>query len=282
MIVEKAHAKINLTLDVLDKLDTGYHEVRMIMTTLDLHDDVSFRSRDDEEIVVTSNNSIIPLNEHNISYKAALLMKNKFNIKSGVDIHIEKRIPVAAGLAGGSSDAAATLRGLNKLWNLELSLDELAVLGAKIGSDVPFCVYQKTALAKGTGTELEFIDEVPNFKIVLVKPKIGVSTRYVYENYDLNNTIHPDTEAMIKAISDKDFDSVCSNLANSLESVTLKLYPEVQTLKDKLLKLGVPGVLMSGSGPTVFGLVYKDAHFKRVVGSLDGVKNDVIATRIRG
>ncbi len=282
MIIEKAHAKINLTLDVERKLDNGYHQVKMIMTTLELHDEVTLTKRDDSQIIIKSSSVVIPLDKHNIAFKAAKLLQDKYGVKQGVDIFIEKRIPVAAGLAGGSSDAAATLRGLNQLWKLNLSLEELANHGATIGSDVPFCVYQKTALATGTGTDLEFLNEVPNFKIVLVKPRIGVSTKYVYNNYDINNSIHPNTEAMIEAIDSKDFDKVCETLGNSLESVTLRLYPVVQEIKDKLVKLNVPGVLMSGSGPTVFGLIYKDAHLKRVVGALDSVNNEVIATRIRG
>lgn len=204
-LLVKAPAKINLSLDVLYKRTDGYHELEMVMTTVDLADRLELELLNDDRIVIHSQTRFVPDDDRNLAYKAAKLLKDRFNIKSGASITIEKNIPVAAGLAGGSSDAAAVLRGMNKLWDLRLTLDELAELGAEIGSDVSFCVYGGTALAKGRGEIITPLPPPPNCWVVLAKPAIGVSTAEVYEHLNLNEVIHPNTKAMVDAIDQGDY-----------------------------------------------------------------------------
>jgi 4-diphosphocytidyl-2-C-methyl-D-erythritol kinase len=280
--VEKAPAKINLSLDVLHKREDGFHEVEMIMTTVDLADRVYLRDIQNDEIKIVSHSRYIPNDNRNLAYQAADLIRNKFSIKKGVEIEIEKNIPVAAGLAGGSSDAAATLRGLNKLWNLGLTLDELADMGAAIGSDVSFCVYGGTALATGRGEIIKHIQAPPNCWVVLAKPTIGVSTADVYKSLDITKISHPNTKAMLQAIENQDYKSVCNAMGNVLESVTLKNYPEVQQIKSQMEKFGADAVLMSGSGPTVFGLVEHETRMHRICNGLMGFCDQVFAVRMLG
>ncbi|PLR65712.1 MULTISPECIES: 4-(cytidine 5'-diphospho)-2-C-methyl-D-erythritol kinase [Bacillaceae] len=281
-ILEKAPAKINLSLDVLHKRADGFHEVKMIMTTIDLADRVELAELPSDEIQIISHNRFVPDDQRNLAYQAALLLKRRYGVKKGVSIAITKVIPVAAGLAGGSSDAAATLRGLNRLWKLGLSLDELAELGAEIGSDVSFCVYGGTALATGRGEKIQHIDTPPHCWVVLAKPTIGVSTADVYRNLNLNNVTHPDVEGMIEGIKGQDFEQICSHLGNVLESVTLKMYPEVANIKDQMKRFGADAVLMSGSGPTVFGLVQYESRLPRVYNGLRGFCDQVFAVRLLG
>jgi 4-diphosphocytidyl-2-C-methyl-D-erythritol kinase len=281
-LLVKAPAKINLSLDVLYKRPDGYHEVEMIMTTIDLADRLELTLLDQNEIKIISHNRFVPDDQRNLAYQAALLLKKRYSVQKGVAITIEKVIPVAAGLAGGSSDAAAALRGLNKLWGLGLTMDELAELGAEIGSDVSFCVYGGTALAKGRGEIISHLPAPPTCWIVLAKPFIGVSTADVYRRLDLAKIHHPNTEKMIQAIETGQFMDVCSNLGNVLEDVTLKLYPEVALIKDQMKRFGADSVLMSGSGPTVFGLVQHDSRMQRVYNGLRGFCDQVFAVRMLG
>ncbi|WP_078382589.1 4-(cytidine 5'-diphospho)-2-C-methyl-D-erythritol kinase [Sutcliffiella halmapala] len=281
-LLEKAPAKINLSLDVLHKRPDGYHEVKMIMTTIDLADRIELSERNDGQIVIISHNRYVPDDNRNLAYQAASLLKQRFNVNKGVSIAITKMIPVAAGLAGGSSDAAATLRGLNRLWKLGLSLDELAELGAEIGSDVSFCVYGGTALATGRGEIVEQIPAPPHSWIVLAKPTIGVSTAEVYNHLDLNKISHPDVNGMLEAIHENDYEKMTGLVGNVLESVTLKLYPEVAHIKDQMKKFGADAVLMSGSGPTVFGIVQYDSRMHRIYNGLRGFCDQVFAVRILG
>ena len=282
MYFVKAPAKINLTLDVLHKRPDGYHEVEMIMTTVDLADRIGLETREDGAIHILSLDRFVPNDQRNLAYQAAKILKDMFKVKQGVSISIEKNIPVAAGLAGGSSDAAATLKGLNKLWNLGLSLDELAQIGTKIGSDVAFCVYGGTALATGRGERIQELPSPANCWVILAKPTLGVSTADVYGNLKLDKVTHPPTQQMIKAIEEKDFKLMCSSLGNVLEDVTLKLHPEVAVLKDQMKKFGADAVLMSGSGPTVFGLVNHESRVQRVYNGLRGFCNEVYAVRLVG
>lgn len=282
MLYEKAPAKINLTLDVLYKRPDNYHEVEMVMTTVDLADRIGLEARQDGLIKIISADRYVPDDNRNFAYQAAQLLKDTYCIEQGVDIHIEKEIPIAAGLAGGSSDAAATLRGLNTLWNLGLSLDELAELGAKIGSDVSFCVYGGTALATGRGEKIEHITAPPSCYVVLAKPKIGVSTAEVYGGLEIEGIQHPNTKQMLHAIETNDYELVCKSLGNVLESVTLKLYPEVVTIKEQMQRFGADAVLMSGSGPTVFGLVDSDTRASRIYNGLRGFCDEVYVVRIIG
>ncbi len=282
MYYVKAPAKINLTLDVLHKRSDGYHEVEMIMTTVDLADRIGLEIREDEKIQILSVDRFVPNDYRNLAYQAAKLLKDTYHVKLGVSITIEKNIPVAAGLAGGSSDAAATLRGLNTLWGLGLSLEELAQLGTKIGSDVAFCVYGGTALATGRGELIQELPAPPNSWVILAKPTLGVSTADIYGKMKLDKIIHPKTNQMIEAIENKDFDQMCDSIGNVLEDVTLKLYPEVAVLKEQMQKFGADAVLMSGSGPTVFGLVQQESRVQRVYNGLRGFCDEVYAVRLIG
>lgn len=279
----KAPAKINLTLDTLYKRPDGYHEVEMVMTTVDLADRLELTLLASNEIRLECSASFVPDDARNHAYKAAQLLKDKYGVKQGVCIYIHKQIPVAAGLAGGSSDAAAALRGLNKLWGLDLSLNELAVVGAQIGSDVPFCVYGGTALATGRGEKIEHLGAPPPCWVILAKPPIGVSTADVYGNLQINEHMkHPQTIDMIRAIETQDFSLMCRSLGNVLEDVTLRLYPQVEQIKHLMSAMGADGVLMSGSGPTVYGLVQKEAKAQRIYNALRGFVKDVYVARLLG
>lgn len=281
-LLVKAPAKINLSLDVLYKREDGYHELEMIMTTVDLADRLELSLLNNNDITVYSHSRFVPDDERNLAYKAAKLLKERCNVNKGVGITIEKNIPVAAGLAGGSSDAAAVLRGLNKLWDLGLSLDELAEIGTEIGSDVAFCVYGGTALAKGRGEIITPIPAPPNCWVVLAKPPIGVSTAEVYEKLQLDKVEHPNINEMLQAIHNRDYKGICNNLGNVLESVTLNHYPEVKAIKDDMKRFGADAVLMSGSGPTVFALVQHDSRMQRVYNGLRGYCRQVYAVRMLG
>ncbi|MEB3750611.1 4-(cytidine 5'-diphospho)-2-C-methyl-D-erythritol kinase [Geobacillus sp. FSL W8-0032] len=279
----KAPAKINLSLDVLYKRPDGYHEVKMVMTTIDLADRIELIPLPGEDVIrIVSQNRFVPDDCRNLAYQAAKLLKETFSIREGVAISITKHIPVAAGLAGGSSDAAATLRGLNKLWRLGLTTRELAELGATIGSDVAFCVYGGTAVATGRGEIITPIPSPPPCWVVLAKPPIGVSTAEVYRNLELEHVVHPDVDAMVEAIKRQDYAAICRSVGNVLEEVTLKKYPEVAHIKEQMKRFGADAVLMSGSGPTVFGLIEHDSRMQRVYNALRGFCDQVFAVRLLG
>jgi 4-diphosphocytidyl-2-C-methyl-D-erythritol kinase len=281
-LLVKAPAKINLSLDVLHKRPDGYHEVEMVMTTIDLADRVELTLLNSDRINILSHNRFVPDDQRNLAYQAAQLLKERYQVNKGVTIMIEKNIPVAAGLAGGSSDAAATLRGLNKLWKLGLSLDELANVGSEIGSDVSFCVYGGTALAKGRGEKVTELPPPPTCWVILAKPFIGVSTAEVYRRLDLKETRHPNLDEMIQGIRNNNYQKVVNHLGNVLEDVTLKLHPEVAQIKDQMKRFGADAVLMSGSGPTVFGLVQHDSRMHRIYNGLRGFCDQVFAVRMLG
>ncbi|WP_017729512.1 4-(cytidine 5'-diphospho)-2-C-methyl-D-erythritol kinase [Halalkalibacterium ligniniphilum] len=276
----KAPAKINLSLDVLHKRQDGFHEVEMIMTTVDLADRIDLTEIEEDKIIVDVSEGFVPNDQRNLAYQAALLLKKRYHIKKGVSIYITKRIPVSAGLAGGSSDAAATLKGLNQLWKLGLSTEELADLGAEIGSDVSFCVYGGTALATGRGEIIQPIASPPPCWVILAKPPIGVSTADIYKQVDVSKIEHGNTKAMIRAIEEQSFQDICRHLHNGLEFVTLDLYPEVRKIKEQMSRFGADGVLMSGSGPTVFGLVQKESRVHRIYNGLRGFCSHVYAVRL--
>ncbi|MBO0999584.1 4-(cytidine 5'-diphospho)-2-C-methyl-D-erythritol kinase [Bacillus sp. SD075] len=281
-LMEKAPAKINLALDVLFKRPDGYHEVEMIMTTVDLADRIELKEIMGNHIQILSHNRFVPDDHRNLAYQAAFILKERFGINKGVSITIEKNIPVAAGLAGGSSDAAATLRGLNRLWKLGLSMDELAEIGAEIGSDVSFCVYGGTALARGRGEKITHLPAPPKCWVILAKPTIGVSTADIYKRLQTSKMEHPDVPGMISAIMENNYHDVCGGLGNVLEQVTLQLYPEVANIKDQMKTFGADSVLMSGSGPTVFGLVEHDSRMQRIYNGLRGFCDQVYAVRLLG
>ncbi|WP_138420009.1 4-(cytidine 5'-diphospho)-2-C-methyl-D-erythritol kinase [Aquibacillus sediminis] len=281
-VLEKAPAKINLSLDVLYKRPDDYHEVSMVMTTIDLADRIELRHLNSDQIIIDSESRFVPNDERNLAYRAAKLVKDTYGLSNGVKIFIEKQIPVAAGLAGGSSDAAATLRGLNRLWSLGLSIEELAALGAKIGSDVSFCVYNTTALAQGRGERITELPPPPSCWVVLAKPSIGVSTQTIYQNLQLDHAEHPNTKAMIEAIKENKYNRMCHNVGNILESVTISKYPLVKQIKEQMEQSGADAVLMSGSGPTVFSLVQKETRANRIYNSLRGFCDQVYMVRMLG
>ena len=282
MLYEKAPAKINLTLDVLHKRLDGFHEVEMIMTTVDLADQVWLSSRNDGKIIIKSSTSYVPDDRRNLAYQAAELIKRLYDVEEGVEITLEKNIPVAAGLAGGSADAAATLRGLNRLWTLGISTEKLAELGAEIGSDVSFCVHGGTALATGRGEIIKKLNPPPNCWVILAKPNISVSTGDIYGNLAIDSLKHPNTNGMIEALEAANYKSLCENLGNVLEPVTMSLHPEVLVLKEQMKRFGADAVLMSGSGPTVFGLVQQESRVPRIYNGLKGFCKEIYAIRMIG
>lgn len=278
----KANAKINLSLDVLKKREDGFHEVEMIMTTIDLADRLIFSEIDSNDIVIKTDKFYLPVDESNIVYKTIELIKTEYQINKGIEVFIEKNIPIAAGLAGGSANAAVTIKALNKIWELDMSEEKMMELGARLGSDVPFCIYNKTALATGRGEIITPISQPPKCWVLIVKPHFGVSTKEIYESIKMDEIEHPDTKAMLKFIEEKNYKGVCNTLKNSLEKVTSSKYPIVNDVKNKLQKYGVDGVLMSGSGPTVFALIKNERKAKRILNSIDKCKFDVFSVRLLG
>jgi len=262
MIRIKAPAKINLSLAILGK-QAHFHDVEMVMTTIDLADYVTVSMLPLKDgIVVKSECLGIPLGKSNLVYQAAELFMKHFNIKSGLCIEIEKHIPIAGGLAGGSSDAAATFKGLRQLFEINCTDEELCKLGEQIGSDIPFCIIGGTALATGRGEIITPIKSPPKCWTIIINPRISASTREIYAGFQLEYAEEINTNAMLKAIEKGDFDEICSLLANNLEPVTTKIFPAINEIKKQLYINGANGVRMSGSGPTVFALVYteKKAH----------------------
>lgn len=254
VITAVARAKINLTLDILGKRPDGYHEVEMVMQSIELHDRFEFYPSG-REISLTVEGSDVSPGPDNLVCRAAELIRRHGKIRTGVQIRLVKEIPVAAGLGGGSADAAAALRVLNELWETGLSLSELMLLGEQLGADVPFCLMGGTALARGKGEQLIQLPPCPRLGLVLVKPRFGVSTASVYQAYAPLLTVkRPDNQAMVAAIRNRDIIGIADNLANALETVTIRMHPEIEEIKTKLAAAGALGVLMSGSGPTVFGL----------------------------
>lgn len=251
----QAFAKINLGLDVLGKREDGYHEVRMIMQTIRMYDQLDMRKSVEPGIHLTTNKKYIPVDENNLVWRAAKLMMDTCGIMEGVSIHLHKVIPVAAGMAGGSSDAAATLVGMNRLFHCGLSKEKLMELGVQNGADVPYCVLRGTALAEGIGEKLTVLPPMPDCWILIGKPGISVSTKYVYTTLDLNtDTVHPDIDGMKKALEDGNLYGITERMGNVLQDVTIPAYPEVERIKEQMKALGAVNAMMSGSGPTVFGI----------------------------
>lgn len=250
----KAYAKINLGLDVVRRLENGYHEVKMVMQTVGIYDVLTFEKAA-EGIVITTDSGELPTDENNLIYKAARLMLERFSVQEGVRIHLKKNIPIAAGMAGGSTDAAATLKGVNELFDLGASRKELMELGVKIGADVPYCVMGGTALAEGIGERLTALKPAPDCFLLVAKPDINVSTKFVYEHLDAAGVDkHPDIDGMVEAISEGSIQGIIDRMENVLESVTIPAHPIIDTIKSRMKELGAANSLMSGSGPTVFGI----------------------------
>lgn len=263
MVKRKAYAKINLALDVLGKYPNGYHEVKMVMQTIGLHDVLSFEAFDcdtsasDEDRIILKGetNEELSLGTDNLIFKAALRLMEYFPEGKGVEIRLEKNIPIAAGMAGGSTDCAATLHGINELFEIGLADEQLCEIGVKLGADVPYCIMGGTMLAEGIGEKLSKLPDAPEMTLVIAKPEMGVSTKYVYEHLDAYvNPPHPDVDGMIDALKVGDSAAVAEKLGNILEIVTIPACPEVARIKEILASAGADGVLMSGSGPTVFAI----------------------------
>lgn len=250
-----AMAKINLGLDVTGKRPDGYHELRMVMQMINLYDKIEIIKLETPEIIVETNLSFLPVNENNIVYKAAQLLMNKFHLTQGVRIVLEKHIPVAAGMAGGSSDAATVLYGMNKLFSLGMTKKQMMEEGVKLGADVPYCVLRTTALSEGIGEVLTTLPPMPKCHIVIAKPGISVSTKAVFGKLRVNEIEnHPDIDGIVEAIKAGSLTDIANRLGNTLEEVTIKDYPVIAQIKEDMIAQGALGALMSGSGPTVFGV----------------------------
>lgn len=279
-IILKAYAKINLGLDVLRRREDGYHEVRMIMQSVSLYDKLILKKISKDEILLSSNVGALPNNEKNLVYKAIRLMKDEYGITGGVRAELEKWIPMAAGMAGGSTDAAAALIGMNKLFDLKLTKEQLMELGVKIGADVPYCILSGTALSEGIGEVLTPLKPMPHCYILIAKPRISVSTRFVYENLEADKlSYHPDIDGMLEAIEEENLQGVTDRLSNVLETVTEKKYPIIGKIKQVMMENGAMNALMSGSGPTVFGIFADEDTAKKAlleVRKIEMVKNSYV------
>jgi 4-diphosphocytidyl-2-C-methyl-D-erythritol kinase len=252
----KARGKINLGLDVVRRREDGYHEVRMIMQTVSLFDHIVLRRGEGDGIrILSRRKTYLPLNENNLAYKAADLLRQEFGLNDSLDITLDKRIPVAAGMAGGSADAAAVLYGVNRMYRLGLSMEELQKRGVKIGADVPYCLLRGTALAEGIGEILTPLPPAPACHLVIAKPPIGVSTKWVYGHLKANEiTDHPDIDGLIRCLENQDLKGLCEKMGNVLEDVTIPAHPVIGEIRQIMLAQGALGARMSGSGPTVFGI----------------------------
>ena len=265
----KAFAKINLGLDVIRRRDDGYHEVRMIMQSIRLFDRITMTRNSSGTIRLSSNLRFLPLKENNLVYQAVKQVREIYSIPDGVDIHLEKHIPISAGLAGGSSDAAAILIGMNQLFSLNLPEKRLREIGLTMGADIPFCIMRGTVLSEGIGEILTPLPPMPDCFIVIVKPAFSMSTAFVYQNLDLTKIEHPDIDGMIKALEEQNLSGITDRMGNVLEQVTATHFPEIVSIREKLIELGAKNAIMSGSGSSVFG-VFDDenaaekaaAHFR--------------------
>lgn len=251
----RAMAKINLGLDVLRKREDGYHEVRMIMQTIQMYDLLDIRKKSEPGIVLSTNLPYVPSDERNLVYKAAKLLMDEFDVKEGLSMKLTKSIPVAAGMAGGSSDAAAAFVGVNRLFHLGLSEEELMKRAVQVGADVPYCVMRGTALAEGIGEKLTSLPGLPRCYVLVSKPGINVSTKLAYENLKLDSIQkHPDIDGMLRDIENQDLKSLTSKMENVFEPGIIRQYPVIQEIKDLMEANGALKAMMSGSGPTVFGI----------------------------
>ena len=255
-IVLKSYGKINLGLDVLRRREDGYHEVRMIMQTVGLYDLLTMKKIKDDKIQMTCNLTFLPTDERNLVYKAAKMLMDEFHVEEGLNMKLEKFIPVAAGMAGGSSDAAAAFVGVNRLFELGLSEEELMKRAVKVGADVPYCIMRGTALAEGIGEKLTRLPRVPHCYVLVGKPGVNVSTKTAYENLKLDDpaVVHPDIDGMVTAVQNGDLDGMISRMGNVFEPGIIGKYPVIQEIKDLMESNGARKAMMSGSGPTVFGI----------------------------
>lgn len=277
----KAHGKINLGLDVLRRREDGYHEVKMVMQTVGLYDSIDLRAVSRPGIRVETNLYYLPNDQNNLVWKAAEMLMKEFDLQGGLDIRLRKMIPVAAGMAGGSSDAAAVLYGVNRMFRLNLTMEELKERGVRIGADVPYCLMRGTALSEGIGEILTPLPPAPQCFVLLAKPGISVSTKWVYTNLHANELKpedHPDIDGMVEAIRRGDLKGMADKFGNVLELVTEQRYPVIGEIKDVMKRMGALNAMMSGSGPTVFGLFDSEKAAKKAYWAL---KNGRLSSKIR-
>lgn len=280
----KAYAKVNIGLDVVRRLDNGYHEVRMIMQTLSLHDTLLLEMCSQEGIFVTTDAEELTCPEENLVYKAAKMLFENHGLSGGIRIHLQKRIPIAAGMAGGSTDAAAVFRGMNQLYQLGLTVEELMEMGVKLGADIPYCIVGGTYLSEGIGEKLTPAPAMPECYVLVAKPSIGVSTKWVYENLHANELKdHPDIDGMLKAMSEDNLEELAGRMDNVLERVTVTKYPVIAKIEKLMLEQGALRAMMSGSGPTVFGVFKTEEAMNRAYDSMkeEGIIQDIFATTIQ-
>ncbi|MCH4172404.1 MAG: 4-(cytidine 5'-diphospho)-2-C-methyl-D-erythritol kinase [Lactobacillus sp.] len=271
-----APAKLNLAVDITGQYPDGAFQWQMVSTTLNLFDYVRIKVRDDQKIIVSANQSYVPAGKRNLAFQAARLLQQQYHVAQGAEIDIEKHIPVAAGLGGGSSDAAAVLRGLNQLWHLQLSKQTLVDLALDLDEDVPFCIWSQVAEVRGRGNEVIPVTNNLNFYVVVVKPDFPVSTRKLMRHVTLENLgPRPDHQLVINGLTQNNYGQVVAGMGNVLEAVTARQYPEILRLKQKLLQFGADGAAMSGSGPTVYGLCASESRAKHVLNSMRGFCQEV-------
>lgn len=279
----KALAKINLGLDVVGKREDGYHLVRMVMQTIHLFDSIQMQKIRTPGIQLTSNMKYLPKDEHNIAYKAAELLIQEFKLTEGIHIHITKRIPVCAGMAGGSTDAAAVLYGMNQMYGLKLSHRQLSKRGLTLGADVPYCLMRGTALAEGIGEKLTRLPAMPRCMVVVAKPSVNVSTKWVYENLHLSrHMVHPDIDQLLAGIEQQNLKKMAAHMRNILEEVTVKEYPVIAQIKENFMAHGALHAMMSGSGPTVFALFGKRKYAQKAADALraSGMARQIYVTTV--
>lgn len=280
VIKQKAYAKINLGLDVVGKREDGYHLVKMIMQNIGIYDELTFQKQA-EGISLKIDSLELPADGNNLVYRAAKLIKEEYGIEEGVCIQLKKRIPIAAGLAGGSTDAAAVFKGMNQLFELGMSREEMCRLGVKIGADVPYCIMGGTALAEGIGEELTLLPDAPGAILLLAKPDISVSTKEVYQKLHVEELkFHPDIDGMTKAVIRHDLNGIIERMSNVLENVTIAKYPVIDEIKSFMKDHGAAAALMSGSGPTVFGIYQNQGQAGEAYMELKktGLAKDLVVT----
>ena len=278
--IERAPAKINLTLDVLYRRDDDYHELEMIMSSVDLADYLTFTPLEEDKIEVFTNKAFLPVDQRNHVYQIIKLVKERYNIREGMLVEIEKKIPVAAGLGGGSTDAAAALRALNRIWELNMSVQEMIELGMQVGTDVPYSIVSGTAFVSGRGEIVTPIKPMPSCWVVLAKPRISVSTKTVFRALEVERLDYiPKSRIVADAIEIGDYKGMVDNLSNALEAVTFERHPKLRQLSERMERYGMDGVTMSGSGPTIIGFSQNYSRAKRVYNSLRGFCEEVYITR---
>ena len=275
----RAYGKVNLALDVIGKRQDGYHLLKMIMQTVDIYDVLTFK-KGSKGITITSNKDFVPTDERNLVYKAIMLFCNTYNIEPAIEVNIQKNIPVEAGMAGGSTDAAASLKAMRDLYAPEITNEELMKISVKIGADVPYCINGGTALCEGIGEVITPLKPFENKLLLVVKPNFGVSTVGTYKAFKIDEIKeHPDVEKLVLAIDDNDMKYVAHNMGNLLEMVTIKEHPEINQIKNIMVDMGAEGAMMSGSGPTVFGLFESIEKAEKCAKELKNNYKEVFVTR---